>query len=171
MNENTILTLLDELLRQPSASAVIEPIASRVAGQLRTNPTVPLAWEPVPLDTYCGELPNIIRSSWVFVLRGDSASGAERHPNSHQRVMSYRGEGDLQIRIENEWQSHVLTSDPDAPLECRWASIPPNVWHQAVVSGMDWIVVSFHTVADFELIEERPDETSADSTRKRNYLE
>jgi hypothetical protein len=171
LNENTILALLDGLLQQPSARAVIEPIASRVAAQLRANPTVPLAWEPVPLATYGNELPNFIRSSWVFVLRGDSASGAERHPNSHQRVMAYRGDGDLQIRTGNEWQSHVLTSDSLAPLESRWASIPPNVWHQAVVSGTDWIVVSFHTVADSDLIEERPDETKAASTRKRKYLE
>ena len=171
LNENTILTLLDELLRQPSAHAVIEPIASRVVARLRANPILALAWEPVPLDTYGNELPTFIRSSWVFVLRGDSASGAERHPNSHQRVMAYRGDGDLQIRTGNEWQSHMLTSNPLAPLESRWASIPPKVWHQAVVSGTDWIVVSFHTVADFELIEERPGEPNADSTRKRKYLE
>lgn len=170
VSETDILTLLDQLLRRPFVRSVIEPIACRVAAQLRSNPTIPLAYETVPLGIYGNKLPTFIRSSWVFVLRGDSASGAERHPNSHQRVMAYRGDGDLQIRTANEWQSHLLTSDPLAPLESRWVSIPPNVWHQAVVSGLDWIVVSFHTVSDFELIEERPDETNADSTRKRKYL-
>ena len=55
------------------------------------------------------------------------------------------------------WQSNVLVSDPDAPLERRWISIPKNVWHRPVIpKGADWVVVSFHTVPAAELIEERP---------------
>jgi len=170
--ETSSLQLLDDLFWQPSATAIIEPIVSRVAAQLRADLNAPLAWEPVPLHAYGGKLPSFIRSSWVFVLRGNnSASGAERHPNSHQRVMSYRGEGDLQIKIDKEWQSHFLSSDRSAAFEARWVSIPPNTWHQAVVSGADWVVVSFHTVGDSELIEERPDEKNPDSTRQRKYLE
>lgn len=164
------LRLLDELLLLESVRAVIDPIASRVEAQLNTNSTAPLAWESVPLGTYTNGLPDFIRSSWVFVLRGNNASGAERHPNSYQRVMSYRGDGDFQIRPADDWESHYLTSDLEAPLLSRWASIPTNTWHQAVVTGSHWVVVSFHTVLDDELIEERPDSTDVELTQQRRYI-
>lgn len=170
-SELSTLRLLDCLLRDPAVRAAIEPMVSRVEAILNDSPAVPLAWESVPLEIYSGRLPAIIRSSWVFVLRGNSASGAERHPNSHQRVMAYHGSGDFPIRIGGEWRSHFLTDDPQAPLLSRWASIPPNTWHQAVVSGPHWVVVSFHTVPDHELIEERPDSTDAELMNQRRYLD
>jgi hypothetical protein len=52
----------------------------------------------------------------------------------------------------------------------RWVSIPAGTWHQAVVPDEDWVVVSFHTVPEDELIEERPDRDDAGSTRLRTYL-
>jgi hypothetical protein len=58
------------------------------------SPEDVLAWEPIPLDLYKVPLPKAIHSSWVFILRANTVSGAERHPNSHQRMMSYRGTGD-----------------------------------------------------------------------------
>jgi hypothetical protein len=128
-----------------------------------------LAWEPVPLDLYPGPLPKSIRSSWVFILRAGTATGAERHPNSHQRMMSYRGLGDFQTRTESEWSSHFLKSDPSLPLEAQWISIPPLVWHQAVVPAENWVVVSFHTASEDELIEERP--SDHESTVQRKYSE
>jgi hypothetical protein len=39
-----------------------------------------------------------------------------------------------------------------------------------VVSGGDWTVVSFHTAAASELIEERPVALEAHETRQRTYL-
>ena len=64
---------------------------------------------------------------------------------------------DVDVESEILWHSHVLVSDAAAPLERRWISIPKNIWHRPVTSkGEDWVVVSFHTVAAEELIEERP---------------
>jgi len=63
-----------------------------------------------------------------------------------------------EVNAESEiaWHSHVLVSGPNASLERRWISIPKNVWHRPVIpSGADWVVLSFHTVAAEELIEER----------------
>ena len=65
---------------------------------------------------------------------------------------------------------NCLVSDDHAELPCRWASIPANEWHQAVVPNQDWVVVSFHTVAAEELIEERPDAENADHTFRRHYV-
>lgn len=129
-----------------------------------------MAWEPIPLSMYGGSLPALVRSSWVFILRAGATTGAERHPNSQQRMMSYRGTGDLQTGGEDRWQSHRLSSEASAALEQRWISVPPSVWHQAVVPDQDWIVVSFHTVSAEELIEERPDSGDPDRTNQRWYL-
>jgi hypothetical protein len=54
------------------------------------------------------------------------------------------------------WVSNHLSSNPQAPLERRWLSIPTNVWHRPVMDAGDWVVISFHTAADDKLIEERP---------------
>ncbi len=63
-----------------------------------------------------------------------------------------------------------MVSDPAAPLERRWISIPPYVWHQVVAPGPDWTVVSFQTVPAEELIEERPDPANWALTRQKHYL-
>jgi hypothetical protein len=130
-----------------------------------------MAWEPIPLSIYGNSLPPPIRSSWVFILRAGATTGAERHPNSHQRMMSIQGTGDMQTGGEGRWQSNLLVSDPNADLQRRWISIPQNVWHQVVVpEGTDWVVVSFHTVPAEELIEERPGAADASQTRQKLYL-
>jgi len=166
-DERDILEALDAAVR--AAAAAIEPIVASVDRKLRERPGNVLAWEAIPLDCYEARLPASIQSSWVFVLRADVATGAERHPNSHQRMVSYRGHGDFQTRPDREWRSHHLTSDPSAPLEARWISIPPNVWHQGVVGPGDWAVVSFHTVPEHELIEERPATEAGATTHQRKY--
>lgn len=165
--ERAILETLDAAVR--SAASAIEPIVASVDRRLLDGPDEVLAWEAIPLERYPIPLPPSIRSSWVFVLRAGLTTGAERHPNSHQRMMSYRGRGDFQTHDGREWCSHHLTSDPSAPLPRRWISIPPNVWHQGVVGPAHWAVVSFHTVLEHELIEERPGVGVADPPRQRRY--
>ena len=65
--------------------AQIYPIVERVRAELARNEKAQMTWEPIPLAIYGGALPSGICSSWVFVLRGGATTGAERHPNSHQR--------------------------------------------------------------------------------------
>ena len=109
------------------------------------------------------DVPSTLRSAWIFVLRAGTVTGAERHPNSIQRVMSFRGSADLQTWEENpalnsgaggKWKSNPLGRGDGA--STRWLTIPENVWHRPVVDPLDdWIVVSFHTAFADELIEER----------------
>ena len=153
--ESDVLSSLDRALRSPGVSAAIAGIVARVRRHLAENPGAALAWEPIPLAIYGSAIPDAIRSSWVFILRAGSCTGAERHPNSVQRMVSWEGEGDFPTRTGDVWESHPLTSDPAAPLARRWISIPADVWHQGVVPGRDWVVVSFHTAGEGELIEER----------------
>jgi hypothetical protein len=169
--ELEILEALDAAVLSEPMRVRIDEIVDRVEQALAQEPDEALAWEPIPLEFYSSTLPREIRSSWVFILRANTNTGAERHPNSHQRMMSYRGFGDFQTKKDGPWRSHLLIDEESAPLEKRWISIPPNVWHRGVVPEENWVVVSFHTVPDNELIEERPEAEGADTTRQRKYVD
>jgi hypothetical protein len=166
--ETRILEALDAALRQPRVRPVLEAIAARVEQKLASDAEATLAWEPVSLEIY-GALPAGIRSSWVFVLRAGTTSGPERHPNSHQRMMSYRGRGDMQLWANDAWQTNALVSHPAAPADARWVSIPVSVWHKPVMAAETWVVVSFHTAPADELIEERGDPALPAETKQHTY--
>jgi len=171
-DERTRLESLDAILRTENVREQIRPIVDRVRMDLARNKKALMAWEPISLTVFESALPPGIRSAWVFILRAGADTGAERHPNSHQRMMSFEGSGDLQTGEPGRWQLNVLISDPEASLERRWISIPANVWHRPVVCReADWAVVSFHTVMADELIEEKPNSSSKGGTKQMKYLE
>jgi len=180
-DERARLEKLDAILRSDELRAEIGPIVDRVCTALSQKPEALMTWEPIPLEIFGEGLPPEIRSGWNFVLRAGADTGAERHPNSHQRMMTLHGSGDMKVRALHDesptgaeagvWQSNVLVSEPGAPLERRWISIPPNVWHRPVVGrDGDWVVISFHTVSAEELIEEKLDESGA-GTKQKKYVE
>lgn len=168
--ERRILERLDAALRSESAREAIGAIVARVEATMARDPSANEAWEPIPLEVY-GPLPAGIRSSWVFILRAGAVTGAERHPNSVQRMISWKGDGDFQVHDGRRWRSHALENDPEAPLEERWISIPRRTWHQGVVGRADWVIVSFHTASPADLVEERPDPSDPRLSRRRIYLE
>src|SRR5437667_6310426 len=105
--ERSLLETLDKIVRSEKVHAQILPMVERVRTQLARRPKALMAWEPIALETF-GALPSAIRSGWVFILRAGSDTGAERHPNSHQRMMSFDGTGDLKTdakSAENEVQT------------------------------------------------------------------
>src|SRR5438552_2673788 len=141
--ERSTLESLDKIVRSPRVRTQIEPTIERVRIDLSRKSNALMTWEAVPLDIFGAGLPASLRSAWIFVLRAGADTGAERHPNSHQRMMTFGGTGDMQIDLKQarndvksesdiNWQSHILVSDPKAPLEARWISIPPNIWHRPV---------------------------------------
>ncbi|HSG99590.1 MAG TPA: hypothetical protein VLB27_06045 [candidate division Zixibacteria bacterium] len=143
-------------------------MADTASARLTADPSAEMTWAPLPLDIYGDLLPEGLKSSWVFVLRRGIVLSEHRHPNSVQRMVSYRGAGDFQTRIGDDWLSHLLTDTAGDPLESRWITIPENVWHRGVMGGEDWVVVSFHTVRAEELIEETPSE-SGEGMNRRTY--
>ena len=182
-DERSRLEALDAVVRSNEVRANINPVVDRVCAALAQNPEAVMTWEPIPLETFGQKLPPEIRSGWIFVLRAGADTGAERHPNSRQRMMTLHGTGDMKVESrkeklrskkvgdESHWQSNVLVSEPSAPLERRWISIPPSVWHRPVVGkDADWVVVSFHTVPVEELIEEKLDEAEGE-LRQKKYVE
>lgn len=168
--ERSLLESLDLLLRSASIRESIDDVVERTARKLKADDSQAMAWNTVPLSIYGTGLPCEIQSSWVFVLRAGAITGAERHPNSCQRMMSYRGAGDLQTGGDGQWTSHRLVSDEHTKLEGRWIAVPENTWHQAVVLDDDWVVVSFHTVPAEDVIEERLDANNPNHTTQRRYL-
>ena len=170
--ERTRLESIEIVLRSDTVREQIRPIIERVRAELTRKNEALMTWEPIPLTVFGRALPREIRSAWVFVLRAGADTGAERHPNSHQRMMTFEGSGDMRTEEGGQWRSNVLVSNPEASLEQRWISIPQNVWHRPVVGAeADWTVVSFHTVPAEELIEEKQDESSQDGTKQMKYLE
>ena len=182
-DERARLEKLDAIVRSDELRTKINPVVDRVRAALSQKPEALMTWEPIPLEIFGEGLPPEIGSGWIFVLRAGADTGAERHPNSHQRMMTLHGSGDMkteskkgELRIKKDekgidWQSNVLVSDPNARLERRWISIPPNVWNRPVVArDADWVVISFHTVPAEELIEEKLDESGA-GTKQKKYVE
>jgi hypothetical protein len=161
--DDPLISTLDRVVWRALTAGTLDVVTRRVRAALLRDAALRLAWEPVPLDAF-DELPSGIRSSWVFVLRAGSVTGAERHPNSVQRVMSFRGTADLQTWEDGRWRSNPLQTDDS--LARRWLTIPQNVWHRPIIGpACDWIVVSFHTAAADALIEERPlDDARPDAT-------
>lgn len=170
--ERSRLEELDCILRSNTVREQISPVISRARAELERKPEALMTWEPIPLAVFGGALPTGIRSGWVFVLRAGTDTGIERHPNSHQRMMSMEGSGDMRTEEEGKWRSNFLISKSDASLEQRWISIPVNAWHRPVVNNdCDWVVVSFHTVPAEELIEERPRASTADGSKRMRYFD
>ena len=168
--EHARLQSIDAVLRTDTIRQQILPIVERVRAELARKKEALMTWEPIPLTVFGGALPAGIQSAWVFVLRAGVDTGPERHPNSHQRMTTFDGRGDMRTGDASQWRSNVLVSNSDAPLERRWISIPQNVWHRPVVGpDADWTVVSFHTVPAEELIEEKPDDSQA-GTKQTTYL-
>jgi hypothetical protein len=150
-----LIATLDAVVEEGTAAAQVSATLARVEQRLAATDG-PMAWEPVPLSAFGGHLPDAIRSCWVFVLRAGAATGAERHPNSHQRSLSLTGGGNFEVRERDRWCPHPLASEAGAAPAERWVTIPPNTWHRLFVGQRAWGVLSFHTVAAEELIEERP---------------
>jgi hypothetical protein len=193
-----MLEKLDRILATKEIRRHIRPVVERVRAELARKDDALMSWEPIQLSVFGDALPSGIRSAWVFILRAGADTGAECHPSSHQRMLTLEGTGDMRTaaggsgaetlnryhvrskempedkvkgsKSQIQWESNILVSDPNAPLDCRWISIPPNVWHRPVIPNTaDWVVVSFHTVPAEELIEERPDHASG--TKQMRYLD
>ncbi|OLC04677.1 MAG: hypothetical protein AUH45_02235 [Gemmatimonadetes bacterium 13_1_40CM_69_22] len=165
-----VIPALDALVRTTSAAVQVREALQRVLQQLASS-TERMAWEIIPLSALRCSLPASIRSCWVFGIRAGAETGAERHPNSHQRSLSLTGSGIFEVREAQGWTPCGLVSEPSAAPEQRWVTIPPATWHRLFVDKQAWGTVSFHTVAPEQLIEERPvDPNDLDGgTHKERY--
>lgn len=158
-NDPTI-RVLAQVVGAPRVKEMTAAALQRVTDAL-TAGTETMAWEVFPRTQFGGALPPEIRSCWIFVIRPGQATGAERHPNSHQRSLSLQGSGRFELRQAAGWEAYDLAPGLAAPVGKSWVTIPPNTWHRLFSGAVPWGMISFHTVPSSQLIEERPESDMA----------
>src|SRR5207249_849258 len=132
--ERSLLELIDAALRSENVREQIRPIMKRVRAELARKKEALMTWEPVPLNIFGTALPREIRSAWVFVLRAGADTGAERHPNSHQRMMSFEGEGDLQTGEPEAFVAHYSRASASNSAMCFGRALVRSViWCRQLV--------------------------------------
>jgi quercetin dioxygenase-like cupin family protein len=151
-----VIRVLAQVVSSPRVKEMTAAALQRVTDALNAG-TETMAWEVLPLTQFGGSLPAEIRSCWIFVIRPGQATGAERHPNSHQRSLSLQGSGRFELRQATVWEAYDLDSGLAAPVGKTWVTIPPNTWHRLFSEAVPWGMISFHTVPSSQLIEERPE--------------
>jgi hypothetical protein len=106
-NERLVLEKLDRILVMKEIRTQIRPVVERVRAELARKDDALMRWEPIQLGVFGDALPSGIRSAWVFILRAGADTGAERHPNSHQRMLTLEGAGDMRTAASGSIWSRI----------------------------------------------------------------
>ena len=122
----------------------------------------------IPLDSFRSGMPEPLRDRVrlcrVFAIKaGQRAPHEERHRNSIQRLVSFRGGGIVHCALADvSGGPYVARSvfSPDSGngkdiLQC-WDVMPENTWHypQAQPGQHDWYGVAFHSAGADEIEDE-----------------
>ena len=119
-------------------------------------------WSVIDISSIAAELPEGIRSSWVFVLKKDISSGCHYHPNSVQHMVTIKGQG--VSKVAGQYSRIVQFGSSDSPAN-KWLVIDKGVPHEFFPEKENMVVVSFHTCEASEL-----EEVDCESGEKRVYV-
>jgi hypothetical protein len=122
----------------------------------------PFVWSVIDLSSIEFELPEGIRSCWVFVLKKDISSGCHYHPNSIQHMAMIKGQG--MSKVSGDYKRMVQFGSSSASLADKWLVIDQGVGHEFFPEKEHMVVVSFHTCAATEL-----EEVDCETGDKRVY--
>jgi len=122
----------------------------------------PFAWSVLDPNAIGSELPEEIKSCWVFVLKRDVPSGCHYHPNSIQHMVTIKGQGGS--KVAGTYKRMVRFGSPKDSLADIWYVIGKGVPHAFFPEGEDMVVVSFHTCEANEL-----EEVACETGEKRLY--
>jgi hypothetical protein len=122
----------------------------------------PFVWSVVDIDSIGSELPDEIRSCWIFVLKKDVPSGCHYHPNSIQHMVAIKGRGTS--KVGGTYKRIIKFGSPRVSLAETWYIIDKGVPHEFFPVEENLIVVSFHTCEANEL-----EEIACGSGEKRLY--
>jgi len=122
----------------------------------------PFVWSVIDLNSMDLDLPEGIKSCWIFVLKKDVPSGCHYHPNSVQHMVMIKGQGTSKVGGVIKRMTRFESTDDS--LTDKWFVINKGVTHEFFPEGEDMIVVSFHTCEASEL-----EEVSCDTGEKRRY--
>lgn len=146
-----------QLIARPETHSLVDSLKKQLP-----QTSEPFVWSAIDLQSITAQLPDSIRSCWIFVLKKDLASGCHYHPNSIQHMVMVEGEGSSKVGPDS--REMKLFGDPDSSLDDVWYVIPEGMPHEFFPKGQDVVVLSFHTCTSDEL-----EEISCDSGATRNY--
>jgi hypothetical protein len=129
--ERSVLETLDEIVRSDKVRTQLLSIIGRIRAELARRSDALMTWEPVPLDSFGDRLPPSIKSGWVFVLRAGTDTGFERHPNSHQRMMTLAGTGDMKTDAKKMPNDVKEESEIVGGNRMSWSAMPVRPWSDA----------------------------------------
>jgi hypothetical protein len=133
------LAALDAVVER--SRAVLDAASLKARTKLRTGEE--FGWEFVSLDP----LPEGIASAGLFVLPARSRPTPHRHPNSIQHMRRLSGEARVRLTLGDEVLDRSVGADE------RWVVIEADATHQIDVGNQEFVVISFHTVPQEELLE------------------
>jgi mannose-6-phosphate isomerase-like protein (cupin superfamily) len=119
-------------------------------------------WSVIDLNSIECELPEGIRSCWIFVLKKDVSSGCHYHPNSIQHMVTIKGQG--MSKVAGEYKRMARFGLSNDSVTDKWLVIGKGVPHEFFPEKEDMVVVSFHTCEPNEL-----EEVSCETGEKRFY--
>jgi hypothetical protein len=120
---------------------VLDAASLKARAMLQTGEE--FGWEFVSL----GPLPEAIASAGLFVLPAHSRPTPHRHPNSIQHMRRLAGEARVRLTLGDEVVDRLVGADE------RWVVIEADATHQIDVGDREFVVISFHTVPQAELLE------------------
>ena len=133
------LAALDALVER--SRAVLDAASLKARAMLQTGEE--FGWEFVSL----GPLPEGVASAGLFVLPARSRPTPHRHPNSIQHMRRLSGEARVRLTLGDEVMDRLVGAD------ARWVVIQADATHQIDVGDQEFVVISFHTVPQEELLE------------------
>ena len=147
------------LLRQKNIIDRIEELKTEVPEAKEA-----FVWSALDLNSLLIELPERIKSGWIFVLKKNVPSGCHYHPNSIQHMIVIEGQGESQIADIRK--RLIPYSAPDCSLNEKWSVIDQGVPHEFFPVEKDMVVISFHTCEAHEL-----EEVDCQTGKRRFYEE
>jgi hypothetical protein len=150
-----LLQQLDALIRGDLGQQIDDAVTA--ARTMLAGSDEPFGWDFIDLGA--ARINGDVRSGGVFVLPGDKAPPAHRHPNSIQHMRLLSGEAIVILRSaegadRREVRVRIGEHDP-------WVVIARDVEHEFELSS-ELVVLSFHTVPQSELRE-------VDASGERTY--
>ena len=150
-------TAVEFLINQ---KAVVETI-ERLNREIEHSPE-PFVWSVIDLSSIPHELPQTIKSGWIFVLKKNVSSGCHYHPNSIQHMTTIKGQG--MSKVGGEYKPLVQFGSANESLSDKWVVIEKNLPHEFFPEDENMVVVSFHTCEASEL-----EEIGCETGEKRLY--
>jgi len=126
------------LLQQKNILKIIEDLQQAIQHTEET-----FVWASLDLNEIKRELPENIKSGWIFVLKANVASGCHYHPNSIQHMVMLSGQGESQVAGVRKKMTRFDT--PDCSPDEIWYVIAEGVEHEFFPEASDMVVMSFHT--------------------------